>query len=76
MVLEMLNLEDAPQILDFILTIGWQLFIVANEAHLSNGRVRGEERNVVANLNLGCFVNDEGPEWCGFKTSTLSKSGR
>jgi hypothetical protein len=23
MVLEMLNLEDAPQILDFILTIGW-----------------------------------------------------
>jgi hypothetical protein len=52
------------------------LFVIANEANLSNGGMRGEERNVGANLNLGCFINNEGPQWRSIKTSRLSKSER
>jgi hypothetical protein len=60
MVLEMLDLEDALQVVDIILTIGWQLFVIANEANFSNGGMRGEERNVGANLNLGCYLERGG----------------
>ncbi|KAG1771589.1 hypothetical protein EV702DRAFT_1048939 [Suillus placidus] len=45
MVLEMLDLKDALQVLDIIPAIGWQLFVITNEANLSNGGMRGEERN-------------------------------
>ena len=56
-VLEMRHLKDALQVLDIILTIGWQLFVIANEANLPNECMRGEERNVGANLNLGCYLD-------------------
>jgi hypothetical protein len=60
MVLEMLDLKDALQVLDIILIIGWQLFVIANEANPPNGGMRGEERNVGTNLNSGCYLERGG----------------